>query len=302
MVVSAELRLRYSTGPSMKNPFRSLRLRLGAFAEKSLDASRSPLLRRLHELEQQAKEQGRCLEVFTFMEWIRHAPVSSTPLISVVLPTRDRRDRLERAIASVTRQTYPNWQLVVVDDGSVDATPEFLAGLDDERIRSVRARGLGACAARNIALGLAAGEIIAYLDDDNTFHEEWLKSVAWGFAQSPEASVFYGAFIVDNPSRNRKKDWLPRLYFRDYDHQGLARNNIADMGCIAHRAGLAEARFDESLREMGDWDLFLRLTKEAPPLPLPAIACYYTTDAPNRSSYGPTHATDKARVREKNKR
>ena len=74
------------------------------------------------------------------------------------------------------------------------------------------------------------------------------------------------------------------------------------MGCIAHRAGLAEARFDESLREMGDWDLFLRLTKDAPPLPLPAIACYYTTDAPNRSSYGPTHATDKARVRQKNKR
>ena len=173
--------------------------------------------------------------------------------------------------------------------------------LDDKRIRCVRAGGLGACAARNIALGLAAGEIIAYLDDDNVLHEEWLKSVAWGFAQS-QASVLYGAFIVDNPSRNRKKDWLPKLYFRDYDHQGLARNNIADMGCIAHRAGLAEAHFDESLREMGDWDLFLRLTKEAPPLPLPAIACYYSTDAPNRSSYGPTHAADKARVREKNKR
>ena len=286
----------------MKNPLRTLRLRLGAFAEKSLDASRSPLLRRLHGLEQQAGEQGRCLEVFTFMKWIRHATIATTPLISVVLPTRDRRERLERAIASVVCQTYSNWQLVVVDDGSVDTTSDFLARLDDTRIRCVRAGGLGICAARNIALGLTAGEIIAYLDDDNTFHEEWLKSVAWGFAQRPETSVLYGAFIVDNPSRNRKKDWLPKLYFRDYDHQGLARNNIADMGCIAHRAGLAEAHFDESLREMGDWDLFLRLTKDAPPLPLPAIACYYTTDAPNRSSFGPTHATDKARVRQKNKR
>jgi len=242
------------------------------------------------------------LEVFTFMKWIRHATIATTPLISVVLPTRDRRDRLERAIASVVRQTYSNWQLVVVDDGSVDTTSDFLARLDDTRIRCVRAGGLGICAARNVALGLTAGDIIAYLDDDNTFHEEWLKSVAWGFTQRPETFVLYGAFIVDNPSRNRKKDWLPKLYFRDYDHQGLARNNIADMGCIAHRAGLAEAHFDESLREMGDWDLFLRLTKDAPPLPLPAIACYYTTDAPNRSSFGPTHATDKARVRQKNKR
>ena len=82
-------------------------------------------------------------------------PVSSTPLISVVLPTRDRRDRLERAIASVTRQTYPNWQLVVVDDGSVDATPEFLAGLDDEHVRERPSCEASALRARNIALGLA---------------------------------------------------------------------------------------------------------------------------------------------------
>ena len=224
------------------------------------------------------------------MEWIRHAPISSMPLISVVLPTRDRRDRLERAIASVMRQTYPNWQLVVVDDGSVDATPEFLACLDDKRIRSVRARGPRRLAARNIALDLAAGEIIAYLDDDNILHEEWLKSVAWGFAQRPEAGSSTGPSSSTIRRANRKKERLPKLYFRDYDHHGLARNNIADMGCIVHRAGLAEAHFDESLREMGDWDLFLRLTREAPPLPLPAIACYYTTDAPNRSSYGPTHA------------
>jgi len=79
-------------------------------------------------------------------------------------------------------------------------------------------------------------------------------------------------------------------------------NNIADIGCIAHRAGLPEARFDESLREMGDWDLFLRLTRDAPPLALPAIACYYTTDAPNRLSSGPTFQADLAAVRSKNKR
>jgi hypothetical protein len=74
------------------------------------------------------------------------------------------------------------------------------------------------------------------------------------------------------------------------------------MGCIAHRAKLAEARFDETLREMGDWDLFLRLTRDAPPMALPAIACFYTTDAPNRLSHGPTYESDRATVRRKNKR
>ena len=79
-------------------------------------------------------------------------------------------------------------------------------------------------------------------------------------------------------------------------------HNIADIGCIAHRAGIAEARFDESLREMGDWDLLLRLTRDAPPLALPAVACYYTTDAPDRLSHGPTYEADLAKVREKNRR
>ena len=101
------------------------------------------------------------------MEWIRRVSLSSTPLMSVILPTRDRCQLLERAIASVMCQTYPNWEIAVADDGSVDKTSEFLARLNDKRVKSVRIEGRGVCAARNAALGLAAGEIIAYLDDDN---------------------------------------------------------------------------------------------------------------------------------------
>jgi hypothetical protein len=79
-------------------------------------------------------------------------------------------------------------------------------------------------------------------------------------------------------------------------------HNTAHVGCIAHRASLPEMRFDETLREMGDWDLFLSLTRNAPPFALPAIACYYMTDAPNRLSFGPSHQSDLDRVREKNRR
>src|SRR5258705_12221856 len=117
-------------------------------------------------------------------------------------------------------------------------------------------------------------------------HPQWLKSVAWGFEQRPDSNVLHAAFVIDDVARvdPRERGELPQLFFYHYDHQALARDNIADIGCIAHRAGLAEGRFDESLREMGDWDLFLRLTREAAPLTLPAIACFYTTDAPNRLS------------------
>ena len=259
---------------------------------------------RLAALEHPVADHGRQLQVRAVMDWIEHATLRSAPLVSVVLPTRDRRDLLPRAIESVQQQSYRNWELLIVDDGSVDRTADFLAGVADDRVRCFRHHGAGACAARNVALAQARGELIAYLDDDNMMHPAWLKAVVWGFEQRPEANVLYGAYVVDDADRiSRKKTGdLPRLFFLPYDHQAVARRNIADMGCIAHRAGLPEARFDESLREMGDWDVFLRLTRTAPPLALPAIACFYTTDAPNRLSHGPTFAADVAAVRAKNRR
>lgn len=259
---------------------------------------------RLGGLEAALDEHGRQLQVRTVMDWIARATLQTSPLVSIVLPTRDRGDFLGRAIASVTAQTYPHWELLVVDDGSVDDTAARLAAFDHPRVRSFRAGGGGVCAARNVALGQVRGELVAYLDDDNLMHPDWLKAVVWGFEQRPDADVLYGAFVVDDSARilRMERGDLPRLYFHRYDHHAVAESNIADIGCIAHRAGLPEARFDESLREMGDWDLFLRLTRARPPLALPAIACFYTTDAPNRLSNGPTYRADEAAVRAKNRR
>jgi len=273
--------------------------RLAADVRRAEDAAAQ-----LAALDRTVADHGRQLHVRAVMDWIERATLKSAPLVSIVLPTRDRHDLLARAIESVQKQSYRNWELLIVDDGSVDGTGEFLAGLADARLRCFRHHGAGACAARNVALAQVRGDLIAYLDDDNMMHPAWLKAVVWGFEQRPEASVLYGAYVVDDAFRiNRKKTGdLPRLFFLPYDHHDLARRNIADMGCIAHRAGLPDARFDESLREMGDWDLFLRLTRKAPPLSLPAIACFYTTDAPNRLSHGPTFAADVAAVRAKNRR
>jgi hypothetical protein len=251
-----------------------------------------------------SEENSRQLQVRAVMDWIERATLSTGPLISVILPTRDRCALLRRALESLGAQSYPHWEALVVDDASLDETPALLSAVGDERIKALRGPGLGTCAARNVALGHAKGELIAYLDDDNLMHPQWLKTVAWAFEQHPEADTLYGAFIVDDPERIKRvsRGALPRLFFFPYDHAAVARDNIADMGCIAHRAGLPEARFDDQLREMGDWDLFLRLTRDKPPLAVPAVACFYTTDAPNRTSNGPTHELDLATVRRKNQR
>lgn len=253
----------------------------------------------------QIEELQRQQRIETVMDWIGQATLKTRPLISVIMPTKNRAAFLPRAIASLEAQSYDNWELVVVDDGSTDATPEYLDGLRGERFRPFRAAGAGASAARNIALAKACGELIAYLDDDNIMHPEWLKSVVWAFEQRPESNVLYGAFVVQDSARIKPSGAggeFPKLSFEPYDRETLLQRNIADMGCIAHRAHLAEGYFDEALSVVNDWDLFLRLTRDETPIALPAIALYYTVDAPNRLSGGPNTKADVARILEKARR
>ena len=191
------------------------------------------------------------------MAWIEQAALSTSPLVSVVMPTHNRARRLPRAVESVLAQTYEHWELLTVDDGSEDATPAVVTSFDDPRVRATRLEHGGACVARNAALDLAAGEAVAYLDDDNTMHPGWLKSAVWVFEQRPSIEVLYGALVIDDLARTRRRSSgaLPSICLNPYDRAALADWNLADTSAVAHRAGLAEARFDESLDLFSDWDL-----------------------------------------------
>jgi glycosyl transferase family 2 len=262
------------------------------------------------ELDRRTGGQEACLarleraeSVAAVMAWIEQAPLSTSPLVSVILPTRNRPAQLPRALESVIAQTYGHWELVVVDDGGDDGTAAaVVASFAEPRIHYHRIDHRGVCGARNHGLAQARGDLIAYLDDDNTMHPGWLKAVVWGFEYHPEADAAYGAFVIDDWTRiNGPGDGsFPTMFFHPYSREALLRANLADISAIAHRAGLAEAWFDEGLREMGDWDLLVRITAHHEPLRLPAIACFYTTDAPNRLSGGPTFYSDWAELWRRN--
>jgi glycosyltransferase involved in cell wall biosynthesis len=95
----------------------------------------------------------------------------SDPLVSILLPTHDRRHLLGRAIASVQAQTETRWELIVVDDGSTDGTDRFLRDCRraDPRIRHTRQPRSGPSCARNRAFALSRGTYIAYLDSDDEY-------------------------------------------------------------------------------------------------------------------------------------
>jgi predicted AlkP superfamily phosphohydrolase/phosphomutase len=219
--------------------------------------------------------------------WLRTIDVPESLLISIVMPTRNRADRLMRAIESIQRQSYPHWELLVVDDGSADATPEFVAKLAnaDARIRPFRLEGKNlASGARNHALDHAKGDIITYLDDDNRFDADWLRSLVWAFNEYPETVVCYGARAIDDDLRHRGLDArsLPFIQFNPWGRDAMLRSNQVDMNVIAHRP--TPLRFDPSTNHFADWDLLLQLTDDVDPLPLPVVATYYYSDVADRLS------------------
>ena len=231
--------------------------------------------------------------------WIRHAPLRARPLISVILPTHQRPGLLRRAVGSVLDQRYDNWELLVVANGDCAESRGVVDEVADPRVHFFEMPTAVPGRARNKGLEAARGELIAYLDDDNFMDSEWLYAVAWAFEQRPDVDVLYGAYVVDDLLRIDKGSAgaLPWTVLRRWDRAALQEENLADMSAIAHRAGLPEARFYEAIRELGDWDLLVRLTAGKDPLVLPAVACYYTTDAPDPLTRGPPHESDTTAVR-----
>ena len=131
--------------------------------------------------------------------WISAVEPDSTPLITVLMATRNRSKLLRRAVESVRSQEYFRWELVIVDDGSSDGTARFLkrASSEDDRIVVVAQEHRGVGAARNAGLKAASGDVVCYLDDDNLMLPLWLKAVAWAFGRQPEADLFYGARVIE---------------------------------------------------------------------------------------------------------
>lgn len=263
---------------------------------------------RVTAIEQQLGRVTSSLSTWAVSSWIEQASLEKHPLVSVILPTHNRSRLLRRAVTSVVKQSYPDWEIILVDDGSSDDTPAVVEQLQrelgEQKLRAIRISPSGVCAARNVGLRAARGELIAYLDDDNTMHSFWLKAVVWAFAQRPEVDVVYGGIVVDDFRRlnHHRGGDMPSFHLNPFDVSALREHNLADIGAIAHRNKLPDACFDESLRGLGDWDLLVRLTRQKPPLVLPVIACYYTTSAPNRLSEHPSFADEIELVQERLKR
>lgn len=188
----------------------------------------------------------------------------SGPLVSVVIPTYNRADIIDRAIESVLRQSYEQFELLVVDDSSSDETVETVEAYDDPRIRVIElGSNQGPAEARNTGIREAKGGFIAFLDSDDFWHPEKLEEQLATFEElgTDYGLVYTDAYILtDGYLKKRERREQGEIYRRE-----IVQDRIPGTSAVMVRAGLLaqmETLFDPQLPAREDYDLWLRLTQQ----------------------------------------
>lgn len=132
------------------------------------------------------------------------------PLVSIIMPAFNAAPYLEEAIASVLAQSYPNWELIAVNDGSTDDTARILESYADPRIRVIHQENKGVGAARNAALDVSKGELITFLDADDVLPEKALASRVEYFRNHAEVDVADGCISARTADMSREiRSYVP---------------------------------------------------------------------------------------------
>jgi glycosyltransferase involved in cell wall biosynthesis len=196
----------------------------------------------------------------------------SVPAAAVVIPTRNRRRALERAITSVCSQTLNDWELVVVDDASVDDTWRFLSRLEDPRIRVDRlVQHAERSQARNRGLELVSSPAVLFLDDDDELLPEALELLTQAAARHQTACASVGACLHEIEGVRRRPGFPKRSLVLDVRLELLAGWVALGGQSLIRRSVLNEVgRWRCGLSVAEDQELWLRLVSRGPVAIVPA--------------------------------
>jgi glycosyltransferase involved in cell wall biosynthesis len=215
--------------------------------------------------------------------------VKESPKVSVIMPIYNGERYVEQAIDSLLAQTYQDWELIVVDDGSTDSTPSILNRYTDPRIRVIQQKNGGEANARNTGLDSMKGEYMAFLDADDIYFPNALADLS-SFLDSNQR---YGVVFSDGIIFDQNDNELMRLTeVRPGIHTGnildplvLSPSVITVPVCTMSRVAdirRNELHFDENNNLIGtDWDFWIRLSVNVEFGYLDRITCKYRIHTSN---------------------
>ena len=184
--------------------------------------------------------------------------MNSTPLVSIVVPAYNHAGYLKECIESILAQDYPQVELIVLDDGSTDATPGLLRAYG-ERFRWESQSNMGQSATLNKGWAMAKGEILGYLSADDALRPQAISEAVAVLRSRPEIVATYSDFdLIDEDSRA-----VRTVATRDFDARDLVLDLVCQPGPGAffrREAFLRAGPWNPELRQNPDLDFWLRLS------------------------------------------
>ncbi len=187
------------------------------------------------------------------------------PLVSVIMPAYNAVDYIKEAIESVLNQTYKDYELVVINDGSTDRTEDIVLGFKDEKIKYFRQENIGAWGARNRAIKESKGNFIINLDTDDMMTPDFIAKHLHEFEKHPEADLIYcDDYLIEQDGKPirviKRREYTNRKFLiRDLFRCGFPI--VPFRTCIRKTVFDKIGFFDEDLVIGGDYDMMRRFVK-----------------------------------------
>ncbi|MCC7176508.1 MAG: glycosyltransferase [Bryobacterales bacterium] len=191
-------------------------------------------------------------------------------LVSVMMPAYNAERHIRQAIESALGQHYPDWELLIVNDGSTDGTAEIARGFTDARIRVIDQPNGGEAAARNTALRHMKGEFVSFLDTDDAYYPEHLEVIVGRLRSDPSLDAAYSdGYYCDQSGTVLQTLSSRRLQPAEgciFEQVVYSSSMLGPPLCVVLRRRLAEELgllFDTSITIGPDWDFFTRFSERA---------------------------------------
>ena len=183
----------------------------------------------------------------------------STPFFSVVIPLYNKSKYIARTIKSVLNQTFGNFEVIVVDDGSTDDSAAIVEQMMDQRMRLINQQNSGVSAARTRGIAAARGECVAFLDADDEWLPMFLELVYEAYLQKPDAEIIYTAYST-SLERIEPSSSCEVIEIDDYFYSALNGRSMCASAVAIRRSVLERtACFPLGVGRGEDLDLWFRL-------------------------------------------
>lgn len=222
------------------------------------------------------------------------------PKVTVVITTYNSMAYLPETLESVLGQTFTDFEVLLVDDGSTDSTVQWASELVDSRVRLITQENQGVCVARNTGIAHAGGEYVAFLDSDDLWEPTKLEKQVRCFEDNPALGLVHTWLALIDEQGNLTGRVLASNAEGDVWEQLVQKNTVACSSTMVRRCCFEElGGFDSNLRVAEDWDMWIRIANRYPLALIKEPLVRYRQRTNSKSKNYPSRLQDFHRIIEK---